>query len=344
MLIGLRPHVRKIDVFNHIYPRPYFDRMLAVAPGFKDIGKRMRGIPMLIDLDERFRVMDRFADYQQILSIATPPIEAYASGTDMIDLAHLANDGMAELVTKYPDRFPGFVAWLPLGDLDASMQEIDRAINALGARGIQVCSNIKGKPLDLPEHLALFERMAAFDLPVWLHPYRGPDMTDYASESKSKFEIWWTFGWPYETSVAMARLVFSGIFDRHPNLKIITHHLGAMAPYFEGRIGPGWDQLGTRTSDVDYTGVLKDLKKRPIEYFKMFYGDTAVFGGYDATVCGLSFFGADHVLFASDAPFDPEKGPMYIRETIAILDRLPISEADRETIYWRNAVKLLKLK
>jgi hypothetical protein len=116
-----------------------------------------------------------------------------------------------------------------------------------------------------------------------------------------------------------------------------------MAPYFAGRVGPGWDQLGTRTSDEDYTALLRGLKKRPIDYFKSFYGDTALFGAYDATVCGLNFFGADRVLFASDAPFDPEKGPMYIRETIAIVDRLPVSDAEREQIYWRNAVSLLKL-
>ncbi len=336
--------MRKLDVFNHIYPAPYFDLMMKLAPTFKDIGKRMRNIPMLVDLDERFRVMDRFgADYQQILSIATPPIEVYSSGQDSIDLARAANDGMAALVAKYPDRFPGFVASLPLGDAEAAMRETERAVRDLGARGIQLFSNINGKPLDRPEYLALFERMAAFDLPVWLHPFRGAGVADYAAEEKSLYEIWWTFGWPYETSVAMARLVFSGIFDRHPALKIITHHLGAMAPYFEGRVGPGWDQLGTRTSDEDYTLVLKRLKKRPIDYFKMFYADTAVFGAYDATVCGLNFFGAGKVLFASDAPFDPEKGPMYIRETIAILDRLPIPDADRERIYWRNAVELLNL-
>jgi aminocarboxymuconate-semialdehyde decarboxylase len=235
------------------------------------------------------------------------------------------------------------VAQLPLGDADAALGETERAVRDLGARGIQVFSNINGQPLDRPEYLALFERMAAFDLPVWLHPFRGADVSDYAAESKSLYEIWWTFGWPYETSVAMSRLVFSGIFDRHPELKIITHHLGAMAPYFEGRVGPGWDQLGSRTSDEDYGAVLKRLKKRPIEYFRMFYADTAVFGAYDATVCGLKFFGPNHVLFASDAPFDPERGPMYIRETIAILDRLPIPDADRERIYWQNAVGLLKL-
>ena len=334
--------MRKLDVFNHIYPKPFFELMMRVAPTYKDIGKRMRGVPMLFDLDVRFKVMDRFDEYQQILSIATPPIDVFAP-QHAVDLARAANDGMAELVRRYPDRFPGFVAALPLMDPDAADAELERAIRDLGARGIQIFSNINGRPLDRPEYLALFDRMAEYDLPVWLHPFRGADMSDYATETRSQFEIWWTFGWPYDTSVAMARLVFAGLFEKHPRLKIIVHHMGAMAPYFEGRIGPGWDQLGARTSDVDYSDVRARLKKRPIDYFRMFYGDTALFGAYDATECGLRFFGVDHVLFASDAPFDPEQGPMYIRETISILDRLPISHEDRERLYWRNAVNLLKL-
>ncbi len=141
----------------------------------------------------------------------------------------------------------------------------------------------------------------------------------------------------------MARLVFSKLFDRLPSLKIITHHGGGMIPFFEGRVGPGWDQLGKRTSSVDYTALLQELKKRPLEYFKMFYADTAVFGSASATRCCLDFFGADHVLFASDAPFDPEGGPMYIRETIRIIDTLDISEDDRRRLYRDNAVKMFGL-
>ncbi len=335
--------MRKLDIFNHIYPTAYFDRMEAVAPHFQDIGKRMRNVPMLVDLDERFRVMDRFDEYQQVLSIATPPIEVYATAGDAVELARLANDGMAALVERYPDRFPAFVASLPLNDPEATLAELHRSVDQLGARGVQIFSNINGRPLDEPDFLPLFEAMAAYDLPLWLHPYRGAEVSDYASESRSKYEIWWALGWPYETTVAMARLVFAGLFDRLPALKIITHHMGAMAPYFEGRLGPGWDQLGVRTSGEDYPALLKRLHKRPVDYFRMFYADTALFGAYDATVCGLEFFGVDRVLFASDAPFDPERGPMFIRETIAILDRLPISTEERERIYWRNAVDLLKL-
>jgi predicted TIM-barrel fold metal-dependent hydrolase len=336
--------VRKIDVFTHILPEAYVSRMREVAPDCKDQGKRVRGVPMLVDLDVRFRVMDLFEGYQQILSIATPPVEAYASPSDAIDLVRRANDGMAELVSRHPERFPGFIASLPLNDPDAAVHETDRAIRGLGARGIQLYSNVRGKPIVAPEFLPLFEAMAGHDLPIWLHPYRGSDFPDYSTETRSLYEIWWTFGWLYETSAAMARIVFEGLFDRFPNLAIITHHMGAMAPYCEGRLGPGWDQLGARTSDEDLSVVLKRLKKRPIDYFRMFYADTALFGAYDATVCGLSFFGADRVLFASDSPFDPEKGPMYIRETIGIIDRLPITQEERERIYWGNAVRLLKLK
>ena len=335
--------MRKIDLFNHIFPPGYFDRFMRVAPTFKDIGKRMRGIPMLADLDTRFRVMDGFEDYEQVLSLPTPPIEVFARGQDAVDLARAANDGMAELVGRHPERFPAFVASLPLGDPDASARELERAVSDLGARGFQIFSNILGKPVTAPEFLPLFEISARHDTPIWLHPYRGADFSDYQTEDVSQFEIWWTFGWPYDTSAAMARVVFAGYFDRFPTLKIITHHMGAMAPYFAGRVGPGWDQLGARTSDADYSMVLKSLRKRPLDYFKMFYADTALFGAYDATVCGLQFFGVDRVVFASDAPFDPEKGPMYIRETIAIVDRLPITDAERERIYSKNAIALLRL-
>jgi uncharacterized protein len=331
--------MRKIDIFNHIYPVGYYARLMQVAPDYKDIGKRMRNIPMLADLDERFRVMDTFDEYQQVLSLPTPPIENVAAGAGAQDLSRAANDGMAELVSRYPDRFPGFVAAIAYDDPDAAAREAIRALDDLGARGIQMFTNVHGVPMSDARFVPVFEALAARDLPIWMHPFRGADVTDYKSEERSEYEIWWTFGWPYETSAAMARMVFAGYFDRWPALKVITHHMGAMAPYFAGRVGPGWDQLGARTSDQDLGAVLKRLKKRPLDYFKMFYGDTALFGAYDATVCGLKFFGVDHVLFASDAPFDPEKGPMYIRDTIAVVDRLPISDDERERIYWRNAVR-----
>jgi len=334
----------KIDIFNHIFPKKYFDKMVEVLPGGKDMHKRVRAIPCIVDLDERFRIMDKFGEYVQIICLGAPPIEVYGAPPLSTEMVKIANDGMAELVAKYPKRFPGFIASLPMNDPKGLLAEARRAVKELGAVGVQIFSNVLGRPLDKPETMPLFDLMAELDLPIWLHPARGADFPDYKSETKSHYEIWWTFGWPYETSAAMAHLVFAGLFDKHPNLKIITHHLGAMAPYFEGRVGPGWDQLGSRTSDVDYTVLLKSLKKRPVDYFKMFYADTAVFGSMPATNCGLAFFGADKILFASDSPFDPEKGSAYIRWTIDIIDKLDISKEDRYAIYEGNARKLLKLK
>ena len=337
--------MRKIDVFNHIFPAPFYKLMMRVAGDFKDIGQRVRGIPMLVDLDERFRVMDQFGpDYRQILSLASPPLEVLGGPEVSTQLAQAANDGMADLVRRHPDRFPGFVASLAMNAPDDIVTEAHRAINDLGACGVQVFTNVNGQPLTTPEIRPLFSALVEHDLPIWLHPARGANFTDYLTETSSKYEIWWTFGWPYETSAAMARIVFEGLLDDYPSLKIITHHMGGMVPYFEGRVGPGWDQLGSRTSGENLGAVLERLKKRPIDYFRMFYADTAVFGARAATVCGLDFFGVDHVVFASDSPFDPEKGPMYIRETIKIIDGLDLSETDRDKIYRANAAKLLKLK
>jgi aminocarboxymuconate-semialdehyde decarboxylase len=140
----------------------------------------------------------------------------------------------------------------------------------------------------------------------------------------------------------MARLVFSGILERLPTLKIITHHLGGMVPYFAGRVGYGWDQLGTRTSDQDYKALLAALPHRPIDYFKRFYADTALFGAGPATRCGVEFFGVDHVLFASDMPFEPAPG-LYARETIRCVEALDLSDAQKARIYHGNAQRLLNL-
>jgi uncharacterized protein len=334
----------KIDVFPHILPPRYFERMLAAAPPGMALQKRMSGIPVLVDLDLRMAVMDRYEGYVQVLTLANPPIEVVAGPDLSPELARLANDEMANVVAKRPERFPGFVASLPMNNPDAAVAEIDRAIDHLGATGVQIFTNVGGRPLDLPEYRPIFARMAEHGLPIWLHPARPATFADYAGEARSKYDLWWAFGWPYETSVAMGRLVFSGLFDRHPDLQIITHHLGAMIPFCAGRIGGGLDQLGSRTDDADDGAALGRLKRRPLDYFKMFYGDTALFGAWPAMESGLAFFGADHVLFGTDMPFDPEKGPGFIRDTIAAMERMRASAEDKAKIYEGNARRMLRLR
>ena len=331
----------KIDIFNHVFPKSFFDKH--IATGGRDIGKRVANVPVGVDLDFRFKVMDEFEGLRQVITLPAPAIEALGGPDKSPDIAREGNDGLAELVTKYPDRFVAFAAALPLNNVDASLRETERAIDQLGAKGVLIYTNMLGKPLDAPEFQPLFDEWARRDVPIWMHPARGASFPDYQTENRSQYEIWWTFGWPYETSAAMARFVFSGLFDRHPNIKIITHHMGGMVPYFEGRVGYGWDQLGSRTSDMDYTALLKSMKQRPVDYFKQFYADTALFGATAATECGLDFFGVDKVLFATDMPFDPKPG-LYARETIRIIEGLGLSASDKDKIYRGNAEKLLKIE
>jgi aminocarboxymuconate-semialdehyde decarboxylase len=327
-----------VDIYTHILPERFFQEMSQTSPKLENIGARLRGVNKLFDLDLRFAEMDTIGDYAQIISLPNPPLEEIAKGETAQQLSRIANDAMAELCGQYTYHFPGFVAAVALDDVEAGMREAERAIKTLGARGIQIFTNIAGHPLDEPRFAPVFAQMADYDLPIWLHPARTAAMPDYASESKSRFEMWWCFGWPYETSVAMARLVFSGVFDRHPNLKIITHHLGGMIPFFDGRIGAGMEVLGSRTSDEDYSGVLPSLRRPHLEYFREFYADTALFGAGNGLTCGLDFFGANRVVFSTDAPLGP------VKQTIAAINELNLDRGTRRQIMVGNAERLLGLR
>jgi len=279
-----------------------------------------------------------------VLSLAAPPIEAMAPPEHAPELARIGNEGLAELVERYSDRFVGFIASLPMNNPDAAVREADYAITQLGATGVQIYTNVNGAPLDRPEYEPLFALLAQHDLPIWVHPSREPEVADYQTESRSKYDIWWTFGWPYETSAFMARMVFWGLFDRYPEIKIITHHMGGMVPYFEGRVGWGLDSLGQRSDDPEDREALGRLRRRPYDYFRMFYADTALFGALPATECGLAFFGSERVLFASDFPFDPHGGALFIGETVRVIENMTASLEDKQRIFEGNARRLLRLR
>jgi len=325
------------DIYTHLAPRSFLARMDDMSPALRNITRRLQSVKALYDLDVRFRDMDVVEDYRQVISLPNPSLEECASPAVGRELARVANDELAELCAKHPDRFVGFVAGISLSDVGSALEEIDRAINQLGAVGVQTYTNINGLPLDEPGFAPFFARMAKHERPIWLHPTRTAAVRDYESEAKSRYEMWWCFGWPYDTSVAMARLVFSGLFDRHPDLKIITHHLGGMIPYFDGRVGPGLEVLGSRTTDEDYSGVMSLLKRPHMDYFRMFYADTAMFGSTTALQCGLDFFGSDHVVFATDAPLGP------IRKTVDAINHYGLEPKTRAAILSENARKLLRL-
>jgi aminocarboxymuconate-semialdehyde decarboxylase len=336
----------KLDVFCHVMPRPYAERLssLTDVPAAANILERVAGIPAMVDLDLRFAQLEEFgADYRQIVSLPAPPPEDLGEPATCRAMARLGNEGLAELVAEHPDRFAGFVAALPMNDMEGTLEEIDHALE-LGALGVQIYTHVNGHPLDEPRFDQFWARMAETGRMIWVHPSRNASWPDYPTEDRSRYEIWWVFGWEYDTAAFMARIVFSGILERHPELKILIHHGGSMVPHFAGRVGPGWDQLGARTPpDRRHEIEGPELYRRPLDYFKMFYADTAMFGAAHALRCSLEFFGVDRVLFASDTPFDPEKGPGYIRSTIANLEQLGLSDGEREQIYAGNARRLLAL-
>ena len=332
----------RIDAYNHIFPKPYFEKLADIAPDPRII-KFFSNVPALYDIDAHRRLVDGFDDYQQVISLANPPIELLGSPEQTPALARMANDGLADLVKRYPDRYIAFIASLPMNNPDAAVAEAERAITEQGARGIQIFTNVLGKPLSSPEFYPVFETMAKHDLPIWIHPVRGPNFPDYATEEASEFEIWFTFGWPYETSACMTRLVFSGLFDKLPDIKIITHHYGGMTAFFAEKIGLGFSQIFTGQIGHNPLAEKAGLKKQPKDYFRMFYADTATNGSAAAAACGLDFFGPDHSLFATDAPFDSEGGKFLIRETQRALDSLDIDEATRAKIYGGNLRRLLKI-
>jgi len=330
-----------IDIFNHFMPRAYLDRLASLVPDHVAVTAFPR-LKTLVDVDARLRLLDRFDDLRQVLSLANPPLELIATPAQAAELARVANDAVADICRRHPDRFPAFIASLPMNNLDAALAEIDRAVTQLGACGIQVFTNVAGRPLSEPAFRPIFRAMVKHDLPVWVHPVRGPQFADYASETASENEIWFSFGWPYETTACMTRLIYSGIFDELPTLQIVTHHMGGMIPYFAGKIRLGFRQIFFGTPEQNPVAQEAGLKKPPLDYFKMLYADTAL-GEEAPTRCGHAFFGTGNCLFATDAPFDAEHGYGLIANAIRAVEALDIPAAERARIFAGNAQALLRL-
>jgi uncharacterized protein len=260
--------------------------------------------------------------------LAVPPLEEVGPPRVAAEFARLANDEMADLVARHPDRFAGFAAALPLNDPDATLAEMERTAKELGALGFQLFSNVNGVPLDDPRFDPLLAAAERLGRAFWLHPTRNAGWADYPAEERSDYGLWWSLGWPYETAAALSRLVYSGRMEAHPGLKVIAHHGAGMVPHFHSRLamGPGARQVAT------------SLPRPPLEYFRRFYADTALFGAANAVRCVVEFLGADNVLFGTDMPLGP---PSATADTIADLESLGLPDADLAGIFAGNAARVL---
>lgn len=320
-----------IDAFNHCLPQRYVKACRSSQVKPLPMFDRAVGMKGMTDREARIRILDAYPNYSQILSLSSPTPEAIATPENSPELARIGNEAMADWCSLSPNHFPGFVATLPLNHPEAALEEAHYAITQLGALGVQLYTSVNGQPLDRPEFLSLFELMAELDRPVWLHPILPSDREDYPGEGISKYDLWWAFGWPHETSVCAGRLVFAGLFDRWPKLKVITHHAGGTLPMMAGRLKHGLNSQVSRYGSDQADAGQPALQSEPLGAFKKFYADTATFGSRSAIEAGLAFFGSAQCLFATDFPF------AGIEETLTAVKGLP------EEIFSENINGMLNL-
>ena len=277
----------------------------------------------------RLKLMDKYGIDVQALSQTTPVLMGFGP-KDAAEICRRSNDDNYALCKEYPDRFVN-ICIISLLDMGSAMKELDHSINELDCRGVTISSNQNGKGLDSPEYFQFYEKLVEHDLPLLIHP------THWESYPLVDMDKAWrmmhVFGWPFDTTQAVWRLILGGVIDRYPPLKVIMHHMGAMLPYFVRRI------------ESTFKLHLKDKLPRHIsQYWSNIYGDTAVDGTVAAYPCGYAFFGPDRLMYGSDYPFGPQVGEAYIRDNLAGVKAMDIPPQDMEKILGENAKKLLRIK
>jgi predicted TIM-barrel fold metal-dependent hydrolase len=275
---------------------------------------------------KRLAYMDAAGVDVQVLSFGSPGPQAF--GADIaIPMARDANDHLVETVKKHPHRFAGFAA-LPTADPEASAAELERAVMKLGMKGAMIHGHTRGSFLDERKYWVIFERAQALDVPIYLHPtLPHPDAVKAYFEG---YEELARAGWGFaiDTSSHFLRIVFAGVFDAYPRLKIILGHLGEGLPFAMHRLDDHTARSAAR----------RGLQRRPIEYLRDNLLVTTSGNWYEpAFHCTLAALGADNILFAIDWPYEPNTAGM------AFLKKLSISEHDKEKIAHRNAERILRM-
>lgn len=291
-------------------------------------GKEFPYPPQNADPGVRLALMDMYGIDMQALSQTTPVLLGL-SNEDAAEVCRLSNDDNYALCKAYPDRFVN-ICIISLLDMDRAMKELERSINELDCRGVTISSSQNGKGLDSPEYFPFYEKIVEHDLPILIHG------THWECSPLMDMDNAWrflhVFGWDYDSTQALWRLIFGGVLDRYPSLKIVTHHLGNYFPFFVRRI------------EQNFNKFLSDKLPRHIsEYWVNIYGDTAVDGTPGAFPCGYAFFGSERMMYGSDYPFGAEAGEDFIRENLAGVKAMYIPQGEKEKILGGNAKKLLKI-
>jgi len=237
-------------------------------------------------------------------------------------LARIVNDALAEATRAYPDRFMG-LATLPLQDPEAAVTEAEHAVTELGCRGIYLGTNVRGKELADPSFQPVFERIHALGAPIFLHP-----LNVIGSQRLTSYYLHNLLGNPFDTAVAAANLIFSGLLDRFPKLNICLPHAGGAFPYLIGRLNHGWK----------VRQECKALKRPPSSYLRRFTYDT-ISHAPESLRYLINLVGADRVMLGSDYCFD-----MGYERPVKAVTALKLSRNDEEKILGGNAARMLRLR
>ena len=326
----------KIDVFGHGMARELRDTVLERARGQTSLANWADLTP-LFDHGERLRILDANDIDLQVLTTPSPPLETLFEREELREMTSLANESMAALVAASGGRIRATVSG-PLCDPGFAVTELRRGVETLGLLGPQIFTSSLGMPIDERGLEPFWAELTRLGVPAWLHPERSAAKPDYPGEKSTRHGLFLVLGWPYETSLAMARLVLSGVMERHPELDIIVHHAGAMIPFFSTRIASRYPER------EDLGRIDKPVLQGPVmDGFRRFYVDTALHGPVSALMSALDFSGADHILMGTDTPFGPSGGHDFCRWGSTVIDEMPISDREKEMIRAENARALCRI-
>lgn len=319
-----------IDAYAHDVPRDFYDEMGRVYP--TESHANHPNIGGFFDYDRRLNHLDEFGIDKQVIALGGPHFWPGIDPEDAAPLVELANDEIRAVADEYPDRY------IPIGTIpviyDGMIDEVRRCIDDLDMAGVQLYSNYEGVYPDDEAFHQLYELADRKGFPVWLHPQHHP-----GSEVLDEYVLNLLFGWPFDTTLALTRLVMSGVLERYSDLQLVAHHGAAMIPHFFDRITTVYG--GTHEPTFDY--AFEELTKPPQEYFEQFYVDSVMYGSVAALNTVYQVFGADHLLFATDYPYGGDAGRENIRENVETMDAFDLPESERRQVMSENVSDLLGL-
>lgn len=324
-----------VDAYSHVCPQRLIEAINRDYPSAEAAALDSR--PYLRDAAQRVRFMDKVGVDVQVLVLVRPPMWLGMPREMMYRLMREAHLGIAEMVAEFPDRFIG-AAVAPVCD-ERVLEELRFAWDELGLVGAEIFSNVEGDPLDVAYMWPLYEEAQRRDIPLWIHPQHTSHLYPWIKESLLDRSL----GWPFDTSLAMARLVYGGVMERFPELKIVTHHLGGMIPYFGARL-EAFDHEIAEYRSKNLTGGTAPALTAPVgDYLRRFYNDTAISYSPATLRCGLDFFGSEHVLFGTDFPMGSADGEAWTRDILRAIRDSQLPELERGLILGGNAQRLLKM-